>query len=165
MFEQPKENVEKDRSRLVVIMSGVAVGAVIVLIVLVSSFCKSGGRVEMAGADTDEFKSYVGNIRLTLVENREGERDLGKVVRYARLIYNVTNTGDKTLSGLQLKGKAISLNDEVLRDRVVTVIPGAHSDLKPGETIRVEINMEPIPPVNEIKEFTAEVVGLKLESD
>ena len=165
MFEQPGENIEKDRSRLVVIMSGIAVGAVIVLIVMVTSFCKSGGRVEIAGPESDEFKSYVNNIKLDLVEMREGERDLGKLVRYARLIYNVTNTGDKTLVGLQLKGTAISLSNEIIREKITTYIPGPHSELKPGETIRVELNMEPIPDPATIQDFKVEAVGLKIETD
>ena len=165
MFEQPRDNVEKDRSRLVVIMSGVAVGAVIVLIVLVSSFCKSGGRFEMAGPESDEFKSYVGNIKIDIVDKREGERDLGKVVKYARLVCNVTNTGDKRLVGLQLKGMALGFNNEVLRDKVTTYIPGPHRELDPGETIRVELTMEPIPDPSTIMDFKVEVAGLKIETD
>lgn len=165
MFEQPRENVEKDRSRLVVIISGVAVGAVILLIVLVSSFCKSGGRFEMAGPDSDEFKAYANNIKIELVDKFEGERDLGKPVRYARLVCNVTNTGDKTLVGLQLKGTAYGFNNESLREKVTTYIPGPHRELDPGEMIRVELTMEPIPDPATIMDFKVEVAGLKLETD
>ena len=165
MFEQPGENVEKDRSRLVVIISGVAVGAVILLIVLVSSFCKSGGRFEMAGPDSDEFKAYANNVKIELVDKFEGERDLGKSVRYARLVCNVTNTGDKTLVGLQLKGTAYGFNNESLREKVTTYIPGPHRELDPGEMIRVELTMEPIPDPATIMDFKVEVAGLKLETD
>jgi hypothetical protein len=165
MFEQSKENVEKDRSRLVVIISGIAVAAVILLIVLVSSFCKSGGRFEMAGPESDEFKAHANNIKVELVDKREGERDLGKLVRYARLVCNVTNTGDKTLIGLQLKGIAVGFNNETLREKQTTYIPGPHGELDPGEMIRVEITMEPIPDPATIMDFKVEVAGLKVETD
>ena len=165
MFEQPGENVEKDRSRLVVIISGVAVAAVILLIVLVSSFCKSGGRFEMAGPESDEFKGYASNVKIELVDKFEGERELGKSVRYARLVCNVTNTGDKTLVGLQLKGTAYGFNNETLRDKVTTYIPGPHRELDPGEMIRVELTMEPIPDPATIMDFKVEVAGLKIETD
>jgi hypothetical protein len=162
MFDQPGENVEKDRSRLVVLMSGIAVGAVILLIVLVTSFCKSGGGIEIAGPGSDEFNSYANNIKVELVDKFVGERDLGKRVQYARLICHVTNTGDKTLVGLQLKGVAIGLSNEILREKVSTIIPGPHSELEPGEMIRVEVSMEPIPDPSEIQDFKVEVAGLKL---
>src|SRR5687767_9311820 len=165
MFEQPKENVEKDRSRLVVMISGVAVAAVIVLIVLVSSFCKSGGRFEMAGPESDEFKGYVNNVKIELVDKFVGERELGKLVKYARLVCHVTNTGDKTLVSLQLKGIAVGFNNETLREKVTTYIPGPHGELDPGEMIRVELTMEPIPDPSTIMDFRVEVAGLKVETD
>ncbi|HEX5733068.1 MAG TPA: hypothetical protein VF131_09560 [Blastocatellia bacterium] len=165
MFEQSKDNVEKDRSRLVVMISGIAVAAVIVLIVLVSSFCKSGGRFEMAGPESDEFKAYVNNIKVELVDKREGERDLGKLVRYARLVCHVTNMGDKPLVGLQLKGIAVGFNNETLREKVTTYIPGPHRELDPGEMIRVELTMEPIPDPSTIMDFKVEVAGLKIETE
>jgi hypothetical protein len=165
MFEQSKENVEKDRSRLVVLISGIAVAAVILLIVLVSSFCKSGGRFEMAGPESDEFKGYVNNVKVELVDKFVGERELGKLVKYARLVCHVTNTGDKTLAGLQLKGIALGFNNETLRDKVTTYIPGPHGELDPGEMIRVEITMEPIPEPATIMDFKVEVAGLKVETE
>ena len=165
MFEQSKENVEKDRSRLVVLISGIAVAAVILLIVLVSSFCKSGGRFEMAGPESEEFKANANNIKVELVDKLWGERELGKVVKYARLICHVTNTGDKRLVGLQLKGTAIGMSNEVLREKVITYIPGPHRELEAGERIRVELSMEPIPDVSTIQDFKVEVVGLKVETD
>ena len=165
MFEQPGENVEKDRSKLVMIMSGIAVAAVIVLIVLVTSFCKGSGRIEMALPGSAEFDSYVSNIKVDLVDKRVGERELNKVVNYARLICNVTNSGDKELVGLQLRGVAFGFNNETLREKVVTVIPGSHSDLEPGNTIRVEVSMEPIPDPSQIMDFRVEVAGMKVASD
>jgi hypothetical protein len=162
MFDQPGENVEKDRSRLVVLMSGIAVGAVILLIVLVTSFCKSGGGIEIARPGSDEFNSYANNIKVEIVDKFVGERDLGKRVQYARLICHVTNTGDKNLIGLQLKGTAIGLSNEILREKVSPIIPGPHSELEPGEMIRVEVSMEPIPDPSTIQDFKVEVAGLKL---
>jgi len=165
MFEQPKENIEKDRSRLVVMISGIAVGAVILLIVLVTSFCKSGGQVEMAGQGSDEFNSYASNIKVELIDKFVGERELSEVVKYARLICNVTNDGDRTLVGLQLKGTAVGFNNETLREKVITYIPGPHRELEPGERIRVELSMEPIPDPSTIMDFKVEVAGLKLETN
>lgn len=167
MFEQPGDNVEKDRSKLVMIMSGVAVAAVIVLIVMVTSFCKGSGRIEMALPGSPEFDSYVNNIKIELTDDNKivGERDLNKVVHYARLICSVTNAGDKELIGLQLKGVAFGFNNETLREKVVTVIPGPYGDIGAGETIRVEVSMEPIPDPATINNFRVEVAGLKIDSD
>jgi hypothetical protein len=167
MFEQPGDNVEKDRSKLVMLMSGVAVAAVIVLIVMVTSFCKGAGRVEMALPGSPEFDSYANNIKIELKDDDKivGERDLNKVVHYARLVCSVTNAGDKELIGLQLKGVAFGFNNETLREKVVTVIPGSYGDIGPGETVKVEVSMEPIPDPATINNFRVEVAGLKVDSD
>src|SRR5690242_9072596 len=96
MFEQPAGKVEKDRSRSVMILSGVAVLAVIVLVIAVTRF-KPVARTEMdrvspvkeayqesepefakmpcppQDVPQSEAQSYVPNILITDIDKRKGE--------------------------------------------------------------------------------------------
>ena len=160
MFEQPAGNIEKDRSRSVMVVSGLAVLAVIVLIVLVTSISKKTAPIEFARAGSPEFDGYVAAVKLSALDQRTGER-LNQ--RYGRILCTVTNTGDKVIIGLQVRMAAIGLSNELLREKAATVIPGNKDSLSPGESINIDISMEPIPDPSEIQDMTLQVNGLRLK--
>jgi len=160
MFEQPIGKVEKDRSRSIMILSGVAVLAVIVLIVLVSSFGKKPSPIEFSRAGTAEFDSYSQYIKINNVEKFTGER---LNVRYGRFQCSVENSGDRVIMGLQLRLAAIGFNTELFREKIVTVVPNNKDTLQPDESMRVDASFEPIPDKAEIQDMTIEVYSLKLK--
>jgi hypothetical protein len=161
MFEQPVGKVEKDRSRLIIVVSGIAVILVVGLIVAVSSLSsKEAAKIEMSLGGSPEFDGYAQFVTLSDIEHFEGER-LNN--RYARITCKLNNTGEKSLVGVQLRMAIIGQAGDVLKEKFVTPIPTTHDSLKPNQTIRLELFMEPIPDPVEIMTFTVEVVGLKLK--
>jgi len=160
MFEQPAGNIEKDRSRSIMIVSGLAVLAVIVLVVLVTSFSKKSAPVDFARAGSPEFDNYVASVKFSALDQRTGER---LNVRYGRILCTVTNAGDRRITGLQIRMAAIGLGNELLREKVATIIPGNRDSLAPGESLNIDISMEPIPDASEIQDMTLQVYGLQLK--
>src|SRR5689334_7066486 len=160
MFEQPAGKVEKDRSRVVMLLSGVAVLAVIVLVILVTSFSRKQAPLEFARPGAQEFDSYAQNVKLTNIEKRKGER---LNVYYGRFLLTLENAGDKTVTGLQLRLVAIDLNKAVVKEKIATVIPGMRDSLGPGQTARLDISFEPIPNPDELQDMTVEVYALKTQ--
>lgn len=160
MFEQPAGKVEKDRSRSVMILSGAAVLAVIVLIILVTSFRKTPTRIEMAQRGSHEFDAYAQSLAIKNIETKHGER---LNTKYARILCAVQNTGDKVVDGLQLRASVIGLNDELIREKIITPVPDIKGTLGPNESVRIDVSLEPVPDAALIKDMKIELYALKLE--
>lgn len=161
MFEQPVGKVEKDRSRLIMIVSAVAVVVVIGLIVLVGTLGRrEPEKLQLSGPGSSEFDSYAPYLAITDLEKFEGE-SLNS--RYGRVTARIRNTGDRIVTGLQVRGTAIGLNDEILRQRTVTVVPGVRDVIDPNGSIEIDLRIDPIPDPTQVKEMTLEIAGLKLQ--
>lgn len=160
MFEKPDGKEEKDRSRAIMVMSAVAVLVVIGLIIVVSSFKITETRVEMARQGSEEFDSYIQNVKVGELDKWVGER---LNVNYGRLRFSIENNGDKTLTGLELQSSAVGFNEEILRKRVIPYIPNQRDTLDAHHSIKIELFLEPIPDESQIMDFRVEVVGLKIE--
>ena len=160
MFEQPAGNVEKDRSRIIVILSSAAVAVVVGLIILVGSrSVMQPTQLEMARAGSEEFDSYLGYVQLTNINKTTAERLNNKV---GIIRCRVQNTGDRTLVSLQLRGVALGFNNEVLKETVITPMPRVRDSLGPGQSMAIELFLEPIPDPSMVMEMTIEVYGLKV---
>jgi hypothetical protein len=160
MFEQPAGKVEKDRSRSVMILSGAAVLAVIVLIILVTSFRKTPTRIEMSQRGSGEFDSYAQFVTISNLDTRHGER---LNTKYARMLCTVQNTGDRVLDGLQLRATVIGLNDELIREKIITAVPDVRASLGPNQSMNIDVSLEPVPDAALIKDMKIELYALKLE--
>jgi hypothetical protein len=142
------------------ILSGAAVLAVIVLIILVTSFRKTPSRIEMAQRGSPEFDSYAQFVSITNIDTRHGER---LNTKYARIICTVQNTGDRVIDGLQLRASVIGLNDELIREKIITAVPDIQSSLGPGKSMTVDVSLEPVPDAALIKDMKIELYALKLD--
>jgi len=60
------------------ILSGLAILAVIALIIMVTSFARRPAQNEFAYAGSSEFDSYVSNVLINNLEKRTGERITGR---------------------------------------------------------------------------------------
>jgi hypothetical protein len=160
MFEQPAGKVEKDRSRMIMLMSGIAVLAVIALVVIVSSMSKKQAPLEFARAGSPEFDSYIGSVKVSGIEKRKGER---LNIFYGRFIFTLENAGNQTINGLQMRMAAIDMNAQVVKEKIITVIPTLREPLGPGQTARLDLSFEPIPNPDELQDMTIEVYSLKTQ--
>jgi hypothetical protein len=95
----------------------------------------------------------IGNI-----DKRSGERIN---VKYARILCNVQNTGDKVLVGLQLRAAVIGTGGQLIREKVITPVPNNRDTLGPNQTMNIDVSLERVPDPSEIMDMTIELYGLK----
>ena len=185
MFEQPAGKVEKDRSRSIMILSGIAVLAVIVLIVAVTRL-KPTAQIEMdrvspvsqsyPESESDfeqiycpaqdvpqtEAQAYVQHILITDIDKRRGEYpNLNS--KYVRILCTIKNAGDRTLSGLQMRMVLFGLNCVTLREKIITLIPEKKTTLGPGESVSIDLSIDRIPDQSEVIHMRIEPYALKLD--
>jgi len=184
MFEQPNGKIERDRSRSIMILSGIAVMAVIVLIVVVTRL-KPAAKVEMehvspvslAYPESDpDFKEmpcppqsipqteeqhYVASILFRDIDARSGEYPTLNS-KYMRTLCSVKNAGDRTITGLQLRMVLLGFTCETLKEKVIGVIPEKKSTLGPGESINIDVSIDRTPHRSEIMHVRIEPYALKL---
>ena len=159
MFEQPALKSEKDRSRTIMILSGLAVLGVIALIIIVTSFARRPSQTEFALAGSPEFDAYATNVLISDVDKKVGERIIG---RYVVIRCTVQNTGDKVLSGLQLKATVIGTGGQLIREKIVTPIPNSRDELGPNQAMKIDVSLERVPEPWEIRDMTIELYGLRM---
>jgi hypothetical protein len=160
MFEQPAVKSEKDRSRTIMILSGLAILAVIALIIMVTSFARKPPQTKFALAGSPEFDAYATNVLITDVDKKTGERIIG---RYVVIRCTVQNTGDKVLSGLQLKATVIGTGGQLIREKIITPVPNNRDTLGPNQTMKIDVSLERVPEPWEIRDMTIELSGLKVK--
>ena len=159
MFEQPAKEPEKDRSRTIMILCGLAILAVIALIIMVTSFARKPSQTEFALAGSPEFDAYATNVLISDVDKKTGERIIG---RYVVIRCTVQNTGDKVLSGLQLKATVIGTGGQLIREKIVTPVPNSRDELGPNQAMKIDVSLERVPEPWEIRDMTIELYGLKV---
>ena len=162
MFDQSETQEGKDRSRIVIALSGIAVLLVVALIIIVASRPPSQtAEQEWPGPGSAEFDSYSANIVISGIEKYTNTTLIGR--RQATIKAAVTNNGDKAVIGLKIKAAAMGFGGETLTSRVATPVPRQKETLGPGETARVEIQLDPIPDPAQIQDFTLQVSALRLK--
>ena len=159
MFEQPAVKSEKDRSQTIMILSGVAVLAVIVLIIVVTSLGKRPAQTDVAHAGSPEFDMYAPNLKIGNIDKRSGER---LNIRYARILCTVENAGDSVLVALQLKAAIIGTGGQLLKEKIFTPVPTTRDALGPNQSMNIDVSVERVPDPSEIMDMTIELYGLKV---
>lgn len=160
MFEQRAVKSEKDRSQTIMILSGVAVLAVIVLIIIVTSLGKKPSQAEMSFAGSAEFDAYAANIKIGNIDKKTGER---LNVKYARMLCVVQNSGDQVLVGLQLRASVIGTGGQLMREKLITAVPNNKDMLAPNQAMNIDVSLEPVPDPWDIRDMTIELYGLKVK--
>jgi hypothetical protein len=161
MFEQPAAKSENDRSRTIMALSGLAILAVIVLIIIVTSFARRPTQTEFAQAGSPEFDAYVSNVLINNVEKKTGELVIGS--KYAAILCTVRNAGDRVLVGLQLRATVIGTGGQLIREKIITPVPNSRDKLDPNQAMKIDVSLERVPDPTEIRDITIEVHGLKLK--
>lgn len=158
MFEQPAAKLEKDRSKTIMILSGLAVLIVIVLIIVVTSLGRRPAYSDIAHSGSPEFDEYLPSVTISDLDKRSGER---MNTRYARVLCTVQNAGEKTLVALQFRAAVIGLGGQLIREKIITPVPNIRDTLGPNQSMRIDVTLEPVPDPSEIQDMIIEVHGLK----
>jgi hypothetical protein len=163
MFDQSETAEGKDRSRLIIALSGIAVLLVAALIIIVASrpSAQTLAEQEWPGPGTVEFDSYSPNIAITDINKSTTTTLIGR--RLAWIKATITNNSDRTVIGLKIKASAVGFGGETLVFRMASPIPHQRETLAPGEFARIEIQIEAIPPPAEIQDFTLQITALRLK--
>jgi hypothetical protein len=184
MFEKTAGREEKDRSRVIMIISGLAVLVVVALIVIVTQVIRPSQPVEMErvvaiddpetrelqvdmlcppeNIPQTEAQAYVPKIAFIGLQKLTGGYENFKN-KYARIMGTVKNDGDRVIEGLRLRMILYGQNCEVLKEKIMTIIPDRKSSLAPGDALPVDISIDRIPDPSEIKTMRLEPYGLKLK--
>jgi hypothetical protein len=184
MFERPVGKEEKDRSRTIILISGAAVLVVVALIVVVTQVITPSQAVQMDrvypvddpetreyGVDMlcppgsvpqTELQAYVPKITFIGLDKKIGKYENFKT-QYARVLGTVKNDGDRIIQGLRLRMVLYGQDCQVLKENIITLVPDKKSELKPGESLPVDISIDAIPDPSEIKTMRLEPYALKLK--
>ena len=142
------------------ILSGLAILAVIALIIVVTSLARRPTHTEFSYAGSQEFDDYAARLAINNVEKFHGERITG---RYVRIQCKMENTGDRTVTALQLNASVIGTGGQLIREKIVTPVPNARDELNPGQAMKVEVSLEGVPEPWEIRDVTIELNALKVK--
>ncbi|HEY7911018.1 MAG TPA: hypothetical protein VIG62_03815 [Blastocatellia bacterium] len=187
MFEQPTGKVEKDRSRLIMVVSAVAVLAVIGLIIIVTQVWKPSpsheefervyapapegeaiegsqqivppGQGNANSQPQSEAQAYAHLIEIAGIDKRTGVR---LNTNYARILCTVRNNGDRVVTGMQLRMILYAFGGQVIKDKIVTPVPQIRETLGAGETMDLDVSIDRSPRAEEIMDMRLELYSLKL---
>jgi hypothetical protein len=162
IFTPTEDTAERDHSRVIMALSGIAALVVIAAIIVVSSRSSAhSSDLQMAEAGSAEFDSYAPFVTITNLEKATSSTLIGRKLGMLKAV--VTNTGDRTITGLQIKGLAVGFGGETLAQRIATPIPRVLDPLGPGQSANISIQIDPIPDPSEIMDMTIQVYALKLK--
>jgi len=141
------------------IISGAAVIFVVLLIILVSSMSKKSAPLVLDHAGSPDFDNYA---KLVTVSNLDVHEGLRMNRRFGRILCTVANESDRVIVGLQMRAFAIGMSNELLMEKLVSVVPTQKDTLAPGQRLRLDVNLEPIPDPTTIQDMKIEVYALKV---
>jgi hypothetical protein len=109
-----------------------------------------------------EFDSYKDKVSLEVIEKIVHPNMVG--LKQYEVQARVTNHGDRPLTGLEIAGQMIDLNDKVIKEAISLPIPRARTEpLKPGESMKISVKVDGPGNVSEdeVKDLRIELRGLQ----
>src|SRR5215510_6130420 len=175
VFDNENENennnsadLEQGRSRGLLVVGAIAALMLAILIIALAMTKSSGDReVEnMARAGSPEFDAYKGKV--TLEVDPDGKMVYPNFIGMWQLEVRatLTNRGDRELTGVEVVGKMIDLEDKVIAHATSRPIPRIRTEpLKPGESMIVKVKVDAPAKVSEaeVKDILMELHGLRFQ--
>ena len=175
VFDNENENennnsadLEQGRSRGLLVVGAIAALMLAILIIALAMTKSSGDReVEnMARAGSPEFDAY--KDKVTVEVDPDGKMVYPNFIGMWQLQARakLTNRGDRELTGVEVVGKMIDLEDKVIAQAVTLPIPRVRKEpLKPGESIDISVKVDAPGKITEadVKDITIELRGLRFQ--
>lgn len=178
MFETETEQMsEQRRSRVFLILGGLGALALAIAIMLLSKSTRptpqlatstpvpGGIQTRLDGAlhpGNPEFDNYQSKFKIEDTEIYAAQNVLG--MTQFTITSKITNTGDRTLSGVELSARALALDGKsVIAQNYSRPIPFMRSaPLKPGESLRITMKVDTPSTITEadISNIVPELSGL-----
>jgi hypothetical protein len=160
--EAPKPEETKRKNFIIGGLALVVVALIAVVILIASSKPEIKpalpNAVRAGNADFDNYKS---KVALELVDKIVHPNMLG-MAQY-EIQVRVTNKGERTLTGLELIGRMIDLNDQLIKEGTSVPIPRARQTLAPNETFLTSVKIDAPAKITEdqIKDLLFELRSLQ----
>lgn len=106
-----------------------------------------------------EFAQYRERIVLDTPEAMEGNRTVGDV--WMQLETTVRNFTGRTITGLELKASVVDMDNNPVRERTVTIIPGQQPQLDNNKTLKTRVVVDGISKDAVRANIKMEVAGVK----
>jgi len=159
---------EQDRSRGLLFVGAIAALMLAILIIALVMTKSTGDReVEnMARAGSPEFDAY--KDKVTVEVDPEAKMVYPNMIGMWQLEARakLTNRGDRELTGVEVVGKMLDLEDKVIAQAIKLPIPRARKDpLKPGESMNIVLKVDAPQKIteDEVKDITIELRGLRFQ--
>jgi flagellar basal body-associated protein FliL len=148
MFESPLEadaKTSRSRSIMIVAITAAVFIAIIAGVFYVNHHKQSGARVESEPyrPGSPPFDSYAKFIDIEQQEPQGSENMLRQVIVVARAI--LQNRGDKTLTQIEVRAVVYDQAGNAVADRKALPVPKVRSQLGPGESMLVQVNVDSVP--------------------
>lgn len=167
MFQpEPEQTIEEKRSRIVLWM-GVAAAVLIVavIVLLLRARPQNEPVIEHAlRAGAAEFDAYKGKVEIEMIETIVHPNMVGMAQHDIRA--RLHNRGDRTLTGIEVLGKMIDLEDKPIKEEIRYPIPRTRQEpLKPGESMNFNLKLDRPGKFTEemVKDHAIELRGLRFE--
>lgn len=162
--KEPEENIERNRSRLVLWMGVATVVLIGALIALLARSRPQDSEVieNVLRAGAPEFDAYKDKVQLEMIEVIVHPNMIGMAQHEIRA--KLHNRGDRTLTGIEVSGRMIDLDDKIVTQGVSHPIPRTRPEpLKPGESMNFNLKLDRPAKVSEdvVKDHALELRGLR----
>jgi hypothetical protein len=168
MFEEPvtEKTLEEKRSRAILWMIAATALVFIAILVLLLRAKPQGDPIleNVVRAGAAEFDAYKSSLEIEVVDKIVHPNMIG-MAQY-EIKTRLTNRGGRDLTGIELIGRMIGLDDQVIKEAISLPIPRARTaPLKPGESMNVSVKIDAPAKVTEdmIKDLAVEVRGLRFQ--
>jgi hypothetical protein len=161
-------HVEQDRSRGLLFVGAIAALMLAILIIAMVMTKSTADREaeNMARAGSPEFDAY--KDKVTVVVDPEGKMVYPNMIGMWQLEARatLTNRGDRELTGVEVVGKMLDLEDKVIAQAVQLPIPRIQKGpLKPGQSMNIVLKVDAPKKIteDEVKDITIELRGLRFQ--
>ncbi len=169
MFENTQDGVDKGRSRMIMIVAAVVVvlaaGAFALLGSLGPSEAEQApvqqGLPNARRAGDPEFDKHKGLVSLMNKKFFTQANMLGQTQALAT--GEIMNFTDRTITGIELRGKAIGKDGEVKATALATPVPKIFPKVSPGNSVKFTVTIDGTPPPDQLDDITVDVEGLVFE--
>jgi hypothetical protein len=171
VFESENEGyngAEQDRSRALLVVGALATLVLAALItMLVMTKPASVREVEnMVRAGSPEFEAYKDKVVLEVTPDDKVVHPNMIGMWQLEVRATLHNRGDRALTGVEVLGKMVDLDDKVIAQDTSRPIPRIRQEpLKPGESMRISVKVDAPGKVTEaeVKDIYIELRGLRFQ--
>jgi len=169
VFENGADNgAEQDRSRALLIVGAIAVLVLAALITMLA-LTKPASEKEvenMVRAGSPEFDAYKDKVVLEVDPDDKIVHPNMIGMWQLEVRAKLHNRGDRELTGVEVLGKMLDMEDKVIAQTLSRPIPRIRKEpLKPGESMNVKVKVDAPAKVTEaeVKDISIELHGLRFQ--